>query len=483
MVLRSLFDKRERLQLSPREIIIHCLFFILGLGYLFYFFPEWYVNRYHIFAPFILASIDVLTFYLFFGVLSLLKKRKLLAVPFLFIVAGLFLYYSSAVNAARMMHTVFKVDEAPLFFNKTWILATLPRLLVVLGASLLHFGLLRWKIITKGFQKYINLEFTLNFIAVLIFLAFQLPTNFDRTFFEALTVLLFFIALFYTGVFGLSVFLFKQKKYAKSILFLMLCYFIYNATILLMLYLRDEVPPKEFNLYSDFLIPISKAFLICIALSLTYGGIRHLVISRFKKTKEALGKSTSELLLLKSQVNPHFLFNTLNTLYATALEEDATVTASATAKLANLVRYMQQDMQQEFIPLEREAGYVSDYVNIQKLRIASPLEVNTSLDNLEGVQISPGLLIPFVENAFKYGIDPDKISSIDIDLRVENKRIHFCCKNSFNPQQTTYYREKGFGIGIQNTRERLELIYPNRYELKIEKTENLFKVNLYINTL
>ncbi len=482
MVLQSLLTKREKHQLNAREIIIHSLFLTFGLSYLFYFFPDWNVNRFHIFAPFILASIDVLTFYLFFRVLSLLKKRKLLAVPFLFIVAGLFLYYSSAVNAARIMPTVLKVDEAPLFFNKTWILATLPRLLVVLGASLFYFTLMRWTYIKRTVTKFINLELFINSIVVLFLLVYPAPPVSDNEFVEVLIIKLSLMTVFYSHVFLISPILFERKNYKRFILLELVAITFTIGIFLLIIFIFDDFSGIRKNLLR-FALQLIAVISIIGSAGLVYGFIRNKIISRFRNTETALGNTTSELLLLKSQVNPHFLFNTLNTLYATALEEEATVTASATAKLANLVRYMQQDMQQDFIPLNREAGYVSDYVNIQKLRIASPLEVKTSFTNLEGVQISPGLLIPFVENAFKYGVDPDKISLIDIHLSVENKRIHFCCKNTFNPQQTTYYREKGFGIGIQNTRERLEFIYPNRYELKIEKTENLFKVNLYINSL
>ena len=470
--------------ISSRDILIHSLFFIPGLGYMFYFFPDWYTNRFHIFAPFILAVIDVLAFYIFFTLISVLKRSRLLVIPLLFLLAGLYLYYSSAVNSARMMSAVFKLAEVPLFFSKVWVLATLPRLFLVLGTALLYFALLNRIRIKRDLKRYISLELICIAITTLAFLILKQPPVSDRDFIEVLVIKILVIGLFYISAFVLSPLLFKQKKYLKFIGFILLSYLVTLVSLLASTYFHDNsnrIPDLEVLL--NFLGKSSIAFLFFVVFGLAYGGVRHLIVSRFQKTKRALGKSTSELLLLKSQVNPHFLFNTLNTLYATALEEEATITASATAKLANLVRYMQQDMQQEFIPLEREAGYVSDYINIQKLRIASPLEINTGFEDLDGVQISPGLLIPFVENAFKYGVDPDKISRIEISIKVEKQQIQFCCKNTYNPDQTTYYREKGFGIGIQNTRERLELIYPNRYDLKIDKNQNRFEVKLKINIL
>lgn len=298
---------------------------------------------------------------------------------------------------------------------------------------------------------------------------------------EILMIKFLLITLFYAHAFLISPLLLKSKKYTRFTIWLVVSYILCISLFLTHIYYKGIINSLDDLL--RFLTSLTIVITICIALGLLYGFIRFVIIKRFKKTETALGNTTSELLLLKSQVNPHFLFNTLNTLYATALEENATVTASSTAKLANLVRYMQQDMQQEFIPLEREAGYVSDYINIQKLRIASPLEVSTAFEDLEETQISPGLLIPFVENAFKYGIDPDRISRIDSILRVQENTIYFRCENDYNPNHTTYYREKGFGIGIKNTRERLDLIYPKKYQLDVEKTDTLFTVILKINTL
>ena len=432
----ALSIKTTKNTISSRNILIHSLFFILGLGYVFYFFPDWYTNRFHIFAPFILAVIDVLAFYLFFTLISVLKKRSLFIIPLLFLVAGLYLYYSSAVNSARMIPTVFKLTEVLLSLNKTWVLATIPRLLLVLGSSLLYISLLRWKIITKGFQKHINLEFTINALAASAFLLLKQPPVPDRDFIEVLVLKMISITLFYSTAFGLSTILFKQKKHLKFLGLLFLSYLVTLGGFLAVVYLKNGSNPiPDYNSLNNFWAIATTAFLIVLIFGLIYGGVRNLIISRFRKTERALGNTTSELLLLKSQVNPHFLFNTLNTLYATALEENATITASATAKLANLVRYMQQDLRQEFIPLEREAGYVSDYINIQKLRIASPLKIKTNFEDLDNAQISPGLLIPFVENAFKYGVDPDKTSRIEISIKVVKQQIQFCCKNTYNRSQ------------------------------------------------
>nr|WP_262916292.1 sensor histidine kinase [Aestuariivivens marinum] len=220
------------------------------------------------------------------------------------------------------------------------------------------------------------------------------------------------------------------------------------------------------------------AYIPLFLVSLTYGYIR----VKIKNQDNILEAKESELSLLKSQVNPHFLFNTLNTLYSTALEENAKKTAQSTAKLASLIRYMQEDINKDFIPLESEVKYLKDYMNIQELRCAIAPQIETEFSNIENHTISPGLLIPFVENAFKYGIDPSKPSTLKVSVVCNENTINFECINSYNDAFKTYYKEQGFGIGIKNAKQRLELVYPKKHTFSINKTDHLFSVNMSINT-
>jgi LytS/YehU family sensor histidine kinase len=212
--------------------------------------------------------------------------------------------------------------------------------------------------------------------------------------------------------------------------------------------------------------------------SFIYGYIR----IKIKNKDKVLEIKNSELHLLKSQVIPHFLFNTLNTLYSTALEEKAEKTAQSTAKLASLIRYMQEDINKEFIPLENEIKYLNDYIAIQELRCAVKPNIETEFVNIKNHNISPGLLIPFVENAFKYGIDPSKPSTLKVSVVCNENTINFECVNSYKTDFKTYYKEQGFGIGIKNAKQRLELIYPKKHTFSISKQEELFSVNMSINT-
>tara|TARA_R110002051_G_scaffold281538_1_gene343157 strand:- start:7359 stop:8075 length:717 start_codon:yes stop_codon:yes gene_type:complete len=219
--------------------------------------------------------------------------------------------------------------------------------------------------------------------------------------------------------------------------------------------------------------------LISILITSTYYGYLRL---ETKKNKLKFANKESELNILKSQVNPHFLFNTLNTLYATALQENAPITAESTAKLANLIRYMQNDISKDFIPLENEIKYLEDYIYIQKLRCEITPNIETNFKNIEHHKISPGLLIPFVENAFKYGIDPNKPSSLNVSVIGTDNSIFFECINSFDDSFKTYYKEKGFGIGIENTKKRLALVYPKNHTLEVIKQNKIFSVKISIES-
>ena len=168
-------------------------------------------------------------------------------------------------------------------------------------------------------------------------------------------------------------------------------------------------------------------------------------------------------------------------MYATALSENATKTAESTAKLANLLRYMQNDIHKDFIPLKNEINYVQDYIIIQKLRCAIEPEITTTFENVTNQSISPGLLIPFVENAFKYGIDPSNKSDLTIAIICDENTIHFTCVNSFNEHFKVHQTEEGFGIGIKNAKQRLDLVYPDKHTFEILKENNTFSVKLNIS--
>lgn len=187
-----------------------------------------------------------------------------------------------------------------------------------------------------------------------------------------------------------------------------------------------------------------------------------------------------ELAYLKSQVNPHFLFNTLNSLYALALVEKAVVTADGVAKMGTLMRYSLHDSQAEKISLNKEIHYIENYIELQKLRISEAvkpnIEVVIDIDENNNQKIAPMLLMPFIENAFKYGISSSNKNAISIKISLAGNLLELVVSNLIHKIKML----DESGIGLKNVENRLQLIYPNRFSLKCSKKENVFIVHLNI---
>lgn len=192
----------------------------------------------------------------------------------------------------------------------------------------------------------------------------------------------------------------------------------------------------------------------------------------------------AELAYLRSQVNPHFLFNTLNNLFASARKHKDYETSAGITKLAGLMRYMLYDSNIEFIELKHEIDYIKNYIELQSLRFLKDDNIDICFElvgNFSGVYISPMLLIPFVENAYKHGISLSKKSMIDISLKVDNdKNITFICKNLIVRKHKD--NSDHSGIGLDNVSKRLDLIYPEKHLLLVESDSDEYKVELSIDT-
>jgi hypothetical protein len=197
--------------------------------------------------------------------------------------------------------------------------------------------------------------------------------------------------------------------------------------------------------------------------------------------EKALGQSHARLDFLRSQINPHFLFNALNTIYGTALQENAERTGEVVQRLGDMMRFMLQENLQDTIPLSREVDYLNNYISLQKLRTdPNPnIVIDTSIcEELYMVQIAPMLLIPFVENAFKHGISFRETSSIKISLEVKDKMLYFDVSNSRHAGHPNDPEKDKTGIGLNNVKQRLQLLYKNKHELLIRETANDFYVHL-----
>jgi len=213
-------------------------------------------------------------------------------------------------------------------------------------------------------------------------------------------------------------------------------------------------------------------WLVSIVLSILWT-----VYNRLKQTESE--KLSAQMATLKSQINPHFLFNTLNNIYATAIDTSPKA-ADMVDKLSEMMRYTMKDTQQDFVLLEDEINYVSNFIELQKLRLDRRVKLEyNSLENIPPLHIAPMLLIPFVENAFKHGVNAEQKSRIRIDITINKNEFQLrVVNNKVNVQQDISERS---GLGIINTSHRLNLIYPSKHLLVINETEKEFSVSLHIN--
>jgi len=188
----------------------------------------------------------------------------------------------------------------------------------------------------------------------------------------------------------------------------------------------------------------------------------------------------SELNLLKSQVNPHFLFNTLNNLYSLSLDQSEKL-PEMTRKLKDLMEYMLMSTNNEFVELSSEQEFLENYLSLEKLRFSEAADIRmTVAGNSKGKKIAPMLLIPFVENVFKHGISADvNRFFVHIDMKIERRYLSFSVVNSFPVNKPVNPVSKS-GVGLKNVRRRLELLYPNAHNLLIEEKNDVYYVLLEI---
>lgn len=197
---------------------------------------------------------------------------------------------------------------------------------------------------------------------------------------------------------------------------------------------------------------------------------------RWRKLQEE--KTATELSYLKAQINPHFLFNTLNSIYALAIEK-SDYTATAVVKLSGMMRYLISESNKHFVSLEKELSYISDYIELQQFRLGTTVKIRYTLaGDYRGKEIAPLILVTFVENAFKYGVNPEEHSEIRIRISVENDVLTLGVEN--NKVTTQQHSGAPAGLGIRNTRNRLELLYPGKHRLQISEDSITFRVHLEI---
>lgn len=219
-------------------------------------------------------------------------------------------------------------------------------------------------------------------------------------------------------------------------------------------------------------------YILVVIFCFAVGMLKEVYRQKLARAEMEYERNKAELALYKAQINPHFLFNTLNTLYGLLITQ-SDKTEITLERFINLTKYMYNNANREFIALAEEVDYIGQYIALQQLRLNELADIRFTHEvEREEMPIPPMMLITFVENAFKYGISSDDPCFIHIQLNQRAEKLCFEVVNS------TFGREAGHSarMGIQNCRRRLELLYPEHHRLEIEQEHGLFRVRLELIT-
>ncbi|MCJ8211991.1 sensor histidine kinase [Mucilaginibacter sp. RS28] len=216
-------------------------------------------------------------------------------------------------------------------------------------------------------------------------------------------------------------------------------------------------------------------FVMIIALSTAVEVTREWNLTEQRASMAEAGKANAELSFLKAQINPHFLFNTLNNIYTLAVTGNQH-TADSIMKLSKIMRYVTDEITEDFVPLENEIECVNNYIDLQRLRIGKRTEIDYSVtgDPLNKV-VAPLIFMTFIENVFKYGISKQEQSKLVIRITILEDSINLFCQNPVHPNAANDSRR---GIGIQNTKQRLQHLYADKHHLNIVNENQLYTVEL-----
>ncbi len=298
------------------------------------------------------------------------------------------------------------------------------------------------------------------------------------------------IGFFYLNYYFLVTRFYLEKKYWIYALTIALCFFLVAyIPSLLIDDMPGHMPPQNFTPPSGFPRPagdmrkappggfffwnrINHNFFLFFAV--LFFSLLLRIASQWRQAQKE--KSDAELSYLKAQINPHFLFNTLNSIYSLAIDKSDN-TAPAVAKLSGMMRYVISDATREFVPLEKEIAYIKSYIELQRIRFGDSIHLVFDISgDTTGKQIAPLILIPFIENAFKYGVNAEEDSMIRIRIFIEENKLSMDLQN--NKVNVQMAHEDKTGTGIVNTQNRLQLLYPARHLLKINDDEKEFTVSL-----
>ncbi|WP_189362621.1 sensor histidine kinase [Algibacter mikhailovii] len=333
---------------------------------------------------------------------------------------------------------------------------------------------------------------TLFWCAVLLFYTYFFgfdSSDFNYVFSFSLFLMPITIATTYVAIYNLIPIYLIKKRYGRFALYsfftLVISAFLIIVSVFYgLIYLS--------NFQYDNMAPISRSlifvatavYLIVIIVSafkLLKLNLKHTQEAKKLETKileTQLKLKEQELNYLKMQIHPHFLFNTLNTMYGFALKK-ADETPEMILKLSNLLDYLLYQVDKPFVLLTDDINHINDYIELEKMRFNDTLNITFHKEHIShDKQIAPMLLLPFIENSFKHGTLNKGVLDINITLSCDAKNIYFHIENTSKNHDTT-----SKGIGLENIKKRLDLLYKNQYSLNIQNSNNRFKIDLKIESV
>lgn len=243
---------------------------------------------------------------------------------------------------------------------------------------------------------------------------------------------------------------------------------------------------KAFDLpmYQSYLLDNMTWFFIVSFLFISLTTVMKIIADwvRHQRDRKELETQTmqSELRFLKSQINPHFLFNTLNNLYALTLKKSDKA-PEIVLKLSEMMRYMLYECNEKWVPLAKEVNYIRNYLDLERLRQGKQVNITFEIDgNVSNQKIAPLLFIPFLENCFKHGLTHNIADGyVHIRMLVQEDEVDLYIENSKPKIPNQFHRRSG-GIGLVNVRRRLNILYPNKHELNVENAPNSYAIHLHV---
>ena len=293
------------------------------------------------------------------------------------------------------------------------------------------------------------------------------------------------LVVYFANFYLLGPYLFFKCRYWMFVLINLGLILGLNSQFFMVYYYRNNIPnmpEMDANMWIGFFSGFLMFLVLnCVIVAVAIG-IRHFIRTRQirQQLKEEKAKNTeAELAWLKNQINPHFLFNTLNNISSlTQIDPDAA--QDAIAQLSDLLRYAMYETNKKTVPIQGEVEFMRNYISLMKLRCNEMTTVNVQWSIVNGQsEVAPLLFISLIENAFKHGVSSSRSSTIDISLEQKDNSVVFTCDNTNYPKDDA--DRSGSGIGLENTRRRLDLMYANRYSWQQWLENDIYHVSIKLN--